>query len=128
MLAKGVTLLKKHVHDQDCSDAYLGRSMVLSSKHAKNQKPEQVGQTCRAALSGRRRESEGRGLSPLPLISMRAKLLKPYLSGSAGFSEHCNDHHLLSYYSVYACMLERNIVISIVYMFMHVVSGRKDET
>ena len=45
--------------------------------------------TCSADLSGLRLESEGRGFRPLPLISMRAKLLKPYLSASAGLSEHC---------------------------------------
>ncbi len=47
------------------------------------------GLTSSAVLSGLRRESEGRGFNPLPLISIRAKLLKPYLSASAGLSEHC---------------------------------------
>ena len=45
--------------------------------------------TSNAVLSGLRRESEGRGFNPLPLISIRAKLLKPYLSASTGLSEHC---------------------------------------
>ena len=49
--------------------------------------------TLSAVLSGLRRESEGRGFRPLPLISMRAKLLKPYLSASAGMSERCDDTH-----------------------------------
>lgn len=47
--------------------------------------------TSRAARSALLLESEGRGASPLPLFSMRAKWVKPYLS-PCGFSLHCAHH------------------------------------
>ena len=47
------------------------------------------GRTMRAWRSARRRESEGRGLTPSPLQLARAKWVKPYLSAS-GLGLHCS--------------------------------------
>ena len=50
-----------------------------------------------AVLSGRRLESEGSGRRPLPLFSMRAKWLKPYLS-SAGLALHCSQNNMTQHW------------------------------
>ena len=67
-----------------------GLSSQSICKDDKGGAPE-VRDTSNAALSGRRRESEGRGLRFLPTFRLRAKYVRLYLS-PAGLKAHCRNH------------------------------------